>query len=189
MAESPVEVNLIPIEATPESFADYGQVIEASSDGDRFGPNDAQLDLSRGIPRFYIMRLEGRTLGFSTITHHANVTQCLGSIGGHVWYLGVAKPSLIADGERAGDNNVESGSGGHLYSPPTVEEVRVFKFSGPKFVKLNRGTWHAGPLFSESSMDFYNLELSNTNEVDHTTHSFKKKNGVIFRFEDSTSSS
>ncbi|XP_009141523.1 uncharacterized protein LOC103865485 [Brassica rapa] len=190
MAESPVQMNLVPTEATSESFAEYGQVIEASSDGDLFGPNDAQLDLSRGTPRFYIMRLEGRTLGFSTITHHANVTQCLGSIGGHVWYLGVAKPSLIedVDRERVGDN-VESGSDGHLYAPPTVEEVRVFRFSGPKFVKLNRGTWHAGPLFSDSSMDFYNLELSNTNEVDHTTHSFKKKNGVIFRFEDSTSSS
>ncbi|KAF8108972.1 hypothetical protein N665_0104s0279 [Sinapis alba] len=183
MAESPVEVNLIPIEATPESFADYGQVIKVSSDGDHFGPNDAQLDLSGGIPRFYIMRLEDRSFGFSTITHHANVTQCLGSIGGHVWYLGVAKPSLIedVDRERAGDN-VESGSGGHLYAPPAVEEVRVFRFSGPKFVKLNRGTWHAGPLFGDSFMDFYNLELSNTNEVDHTTHDFKKKNGVTFRF-------
>lgn len=110
------------------------------------------------------MRLEGRSFGFSTITHHANVTQCLGSVGGHVWYLGVAKPSLIedADGER-GTRVVESGSDGHLYAPPTVEEVRVFRFSGPKFVKLNRGTWHAGPFFSDSSMDFYNLELSNTN--------------------------
>ncbi|KAG2309128.1 hypothetical protein Bca4012_081952 [Brassica carinata] len=186
MAESPVQVNLIPIEATSVSFADYGQIIEASSDGDHFGPNDAQLDLSRGIPRFYIMRLKDRSFGFSTITHHANVTQCLGSIGGHVWYLGVAKPSLIED--AVGDDNVESGSGGHLYAPPAVEDVRVFRFSGPKFVKLNRGTWHAGPLFSDSSMDFYNLELSNTNEVDHTTHDFKKKNGVIFRFEDSTSS-
>ncbi|PIN00460.1 hypothetical protein CDL12_27038 [Handroanthus impetiginosus] len=28
-------------------------------------------------------------------------------------------------------------------------------------------------------MDFYNLELSNTNVVDHTTHSFKK-NKVVF---------
>ncbi|CAH8387164.1 unnamed protein product [Eruca vesicaria subsp. sativa] len=184
MAESPEQVNLIPIEATSESFADYGQVIEASSDGDHFGPNDAQLDLSRGIPRFYIMRLKDRSFGFSTITHHANVTQCLGSIGGHVWYLGVAKPSLIedVDRERVVGGNVESGSNGHLYALPAVEDVRVFRFSGPKFVKLNRGTWHAGPLFSESSMDFYNLELSNTNEVDHTTHDFKKKNGIIFRF-------
>ncbi|ESQ52206.1 hypothetical protein EUTSA_v10017274mg [Eutrema salsugineum] len=191
MAESPVKVNLIPIEATSESFANYGQVIEASGDGDHFGPNDAQLDLSRGTPRFYIMRLQDRSFGFSKITHHANVTQCLGSIGGHVWYLGVAKPSLIEDdGGRRGDN-VESGSGGHLYAPPAVEEVRVFKVSGPKFVKLNRGTWHAGPLFRDSSMDFYNLELSNTNEVDHTTHDFVKSNGVIFQFEpkeDNTSS-
>lgn len=102
------------------------------------------------------MRLKDRSFGFSKITHHANVTQCLGSIGGHVWYLGVAKPSLIED------DKVESGSG-HLYTPPTVEEVRVFRVSGPKFLKLNRGTWHVGPLFRDSSMDFYNLELSNTN--------------------------
>ncbi|CAH8387313.1 unnamed protein product [Eruca vesicaria subsp. sativa] len=185
MAESSVKVNLIPIEATSESFADYGQVIEASSDGDQFGPNDAQLDISRGIPRFYIMQLQGRSFCFSSIAHHANVTQCLGSIGGHVWYLGVAKSSLIedVDRERVVGDNVESGSDGHLYAPPAVEEVRVFRFSGPKFVKLNRGTWHAGPLFSESSMDFYNLELSNTYEVDHTTHDFEKKNGVIFRFD------
>jgi len=40
------------IEATPASFKEYGQVIEASSDGEGFGPNDAQLDLSQGIPRF-----------------------------------------------------------------------------------------------------------------------------------------
>lgn len=41
------------IEATPATFKDYGQVIEASSDGEGFGPNDAQLDLSKGgIPRF-----------------------------------------------------------------------------------------------------------------------------------------
>lgn len=56
-SESPVEVNLIPIEATPESFGDYGQVIEASSDGDHFGPNDAQLDLSKGIPRYSLRPL------------------------------------------------------------------------------------------------------------------------------------
>lgn len=110
------------------------------------------------------MRLKDQPFRFSKITHHASVTQCLGSIGGNVWYLGLAKPSLIEDGdrERVGDN-IESGSDGHLYAPPAVEKVRVFRFSGPKFVKLKRGTWHAGPLFGESSMDFYNLELANTN--------------------------
>uniref|UniRef100_A0A1J3JUN3 Ureidoglycolate hydrolase n=1 Tax=Noccaea caerulescens TaxID=107243 RepID=A0A1J3JUN3_NOCCA len=193
MAESPVEVNLIPVEATSESFRDYGQIIEASRDGDHFGPNDAQLDLSRGIPRFYIMRLQDGSFGFSNITHHANVTQCLGSIGGHVWYLGVVKPSLIEDDGSKKVDNVESGSGGHLYVPPAIEEVRLFRISGQKFVKLNRGTWHAGPLFRDSSMDFYNLELSDTNAVDRTVHDFVKNNGVTFRFnpkeEDNTSSS
>uniref|UniRef100_A0A1J3CIJ4 Ureidoglycolate hydrolase n=1 Tax=Noccaea caerulescens TaxID=107243 RepID=A0A1J3CIJ4_NOCCA len=193
MAESPVEVNLIPVEATSENFREYGQIIEASRDGDHFGPNDAQLDLSRGIPRFYIMRIQDRSFGFSKITHHANVTQCLGSIGGHVWYLGVAKQSLIEDDGSKKVDNVESGSGGHLYVPPAIEEVRVFRVSGQKFVKLNRGTWHAGPLFRDSPMDFYNLELSDTNEVDHTVHDFVKNNGVTFRFnpkeEDNTSSS
>lgn len=45
------EIKLNPIEATPESFHEFGQVVEASPDGDEFGPQDAQLDLSRGIPR------------------------------------------------------------------------------------------------------------------------------------------
>lgn len=44
-------VKLKAIEATPETFGEYGQVVEASPDGDEFGPRDAQLDLSRGVPR------------------------------------------------------------------------------------------------------------------------------------------
>ena len=48
---SPREVKLKAIEATPESFAPFGQVISSSPDGDEFGPHDAQLDLSHGIPR------------------------------------------------------------------------------------------------------------------------------------------
>lgn len=58
--------------------------------------------------------------------------------------------------------------------------VQVFKITGPKFLKLNRGTWHAGPLFKPDTMDFYNLELSNTNVVDHTTHDFEKENAAVF---------
>ncbi|PRQ58880.1 putative rmlC-like cupin domain-containing protein [Rosa chinensis] len=171
-------VKLKPIEATPETFGEYGQVVEASPDGDEFGPRDAQLDLSRGVPRFYIMHLEDRPLKFTNITHHASVTQCLGAIGGHVWYLGVAKPSIV---EEKGNNVVKSRcASGHYYVPPSVEDVRVFKITGPKFLKLNRGTWHAGPLFRAESMDFYNLELSNTNVVDHTLHDFVKENGVEF---------
>ncbi|KAG6404694.1 hypothetical protein SASPL_136947 [Salvia splendens] len=180
---SPAAIRLQPIEATPESFREFGQVIEASPDGDEFGPLDAQLDLSRGIPRFYIMHLEDRPLRFSTITHHASVTQCLGSIGGHVWYLGVARPSLVDQGETGAENAVKSKCG-HSYVPPAVDGVCVFKVSGPKFLKLDRGTWHAGPLFLEKTMDFYNLELSNTNVVDHTTHNFVKKNNAVFVFDE-----
>ncbi|KAK8482567.1 hypothetical protein V6N12_024869 [Hibiscus sabdariffa] len=182
----PTIMKLKPIEATPESFKEFGQVIESSPDGEKFGPNDAQLDLSKGIPRFYIMNLQSRTLKFSTITHHASVTQCLGSIGGNVWYLGVAKPSLVDSEEVKKDKGktaaVESRFG-HFYVPQAIDDVHVFRISGPKFIKLNVGTWHAGPLFKADAMDFYNLELSDTNVVDHTTHSFKE-NGVIFSFDD-----
>ncbi|KAL3719029.1 hypothetical protein ACJRO7_004039 [Eucalyptus globulus] len=176
------EVKLKPIEATPETFRDFGQVIEASPDGDVFGPKDAQLDLSRGIPRFYIMHLEDRPLKFSDITHHASVTQCLGSIGGHPWYLGVAKPSIAAPGEVKDEatENLKQSWCGHFYVPPALDDVYVFRISGSKFVKLHWGTWHAGPLFRADKMDFYNLELSNTNVVDHTLHSFVKENEVVF---------
>uniref|UniRef100_A0A5B7BCP2 Ureidoglycolate hydrolase n=1 Tax=Davidia involucrata TaxID=16924 RepID=A0A5B7BCP2_DAVIN len=177
----PAVVKLKPIEATPETFKEFGQVIEASQDGEEFGPRDAQLDLSRGIPRFYIMHLEDRPLKFSSITHHASVTQCLGSIGGHVWYLGVAKSSNVDLSEMdKKDLNAVQSRCGHFYVPPGVGDVCVFRIAGPKFLKLNQGTWHAGPLFKADTMDFYNLELSNTNVVDHTTHNFIKKNGVVF---------
>lgn len=111
------------------------------------------------------MHLEHRPLLFSTITHHASVTQCLGSIGGHVWYLGVAKPSILDSKENKNDpeKSLAQSHCGHFYVPPAVDNVRVFRVAGPKFLKLNRGTWHAGPLFKGDFMDFYNLELSNTN--------------------------
>ncbi|WJX20421.1 hypothetical protein P8452_09980 [Trifolium repens] len=180
--ESVKVVTVKPIEATPSTFKDYGQVIEPSPDHQGFGPHDAQLDLTQGIPRFYIMHLENRPLEFSNITHHASVTQCLGSIGGNVWYLGVAKPSIVDSNEIKDDTGktVVQSRSGHFYAPPAIEDVQVFKISGSKFLKLNRGTWHAGPLFKSDTMDFYNLELSNTNVVDHTTHNFKKDNGVVF---------
>ncbi|KAF4382242.1 hypothetical protein CsatB_009667 [Cannabis sativa] len=182
----PATIKLKPIEATPETFQEFGQVVEASDDGDLFSSKDAQLDLTHGIPRLYIMKIEKRPLEFASITHHARVTQCLGSIGGHEWYLGVARPSLLENSNESesdlGKNGVKALSG-HLYEPPRVEEIRVFKIAGSKFIKLNRGTWHAGPIFKAESMDFYNLELTDTNLVDHTTHHFKE-NGVVFFIDD-----
>ncbi|XP_073008355.1 uncharacterized protein [Typha latifolia] len=183
---APKIVKLKVIDATPQSFAEFGQVISSSPDGDEFGPRDAQLDLSRGAPRFYIMHLKDRELKFSKITHHASVTQCLGSIGGEDWYLGVAKASILdgADTHNEDGKKIARSSCGHCYLPPHPDDVHVFRVAGPKFLKLNIGTWHAGPLFKAKAVDFYNLELSNTNVVDHTTHDFLKKDGVIFLVDD-----
>ena len=55
MGDSKAKAEVVEVkamEATAERFEEYGQVIEASPDGDEFGPQDAQLDLSRGIPRY-----------------------------------------------------------------------------------------------------------------------------------------
>lgn len=120
------------------------------------------------------MHLQDRPLKFSKITHHASVTQCLGSIGGDVWYLGIAKPSIIGSKEDKSDGGripVQSRCG-HFYVPPSVDDIRVFRIAGSKFLKLNRGTWHAGPLFKADAVDFYNLELSNTNVSSCTVSTF-----------------
>jgi hypothetical protein len=111
------------------------------------------------------MRLESKPLNFSTITHHAGVTQCLGSIGGEDWYLGVARPSIMEDGapEQSGGRTPVQSRARHYYPPPDPAEVCVFPVSGPKFLKLHTGTWHAGALFKADAVDFYNLELSDTN--------------------------
>lgn len=106
------------------------------------------------------MHLQDRKLKFTMITHHANVTQCLGAVGGDEWFLGVAKPSIV-DGSEI--NGAVKAAAGHYYLPPRPEDVLVFRVAGAKFLKLNVGTWHAGPLFRTKAMDFYNLELSNTN--------------------------
>ncbi|KAL1817461.1 hypothetical protein DCAR_0521896 [Daucus carota subsp. sativus] len=186
-----VEIKLKTIEGTPENFEEFGQVIGLMPDDKDFAPQAAQMVLSQGTPRFRIMSLGCRSLKFSSIMHHPRVTQCFGSIGGHVWYLGVAKPSLLDPDQVEGDrgSNVVQSHDGHFYMPPAIEDVRVFRFSGRKFVKLNMGTWHAGPLFDpQMKMDFYNLELSNTHHVEQTTHYFRKdcgevKNGkVMFTF-------
>jgi len=167
---------------TPESFAPYGQVIDTQRDGVPFGPHDAQLDLSRGIPRFYLMRLRGGNLRFTKITHHANTTQCLGAINGMPWYLGVTPPTIVENCEKVGSEQALKGDG-YVYLPPDVEDVRVFRVDGPRFLKLHRGTWHAGPLFEEPWMDFYNLELSRTNEDDNPTYNFQKKKGIMCEVE------
>ena len=147
---------------TPAAFSPYGQVIRATPDGHPFGPEDAQLQLDAGIPRFYIMQLEQRELQFETITRHQRCTQCLGSLGGQSWLMAVAPPSL----ENA----------------PDLEQLKAFRIPGDCFIKMEVGTWHAGPYFESKQVSFYNLELSNTNIADHDTCDLAQQFGFIFGF-------
>ncbi|GJP68223.1 hypothetical protein CLOP_g24954 [Closterium sp. NIES-67] len=134
------------------------------------------------------MRLRDRPLGFNRITHHARVTQCLGAVGGQPWFLGVAPPSLVqGDGGDDDDEGVQRGAAGQRYRPPEPGAVRVFVMEGAVVVKLHAGTWHAGPLFAQPCMDFFNLELQDTNVVDHTTHNFAQSDGAVFEIEDAHS--
>lgn len=144
--------SVISVEAiaiTPENFRPFGQLIQAQPDDVAFNPQDAQLQLQNGIPRFYIMGLEHRGRQFHTITCHKSCTQCLGALEGKTWFLGVAPASDTPQ--------------------PKLENIQVFKIPGDCFIKLDVGTWHAGPYFDDDAVSFYNLELSDTNVVDHTT--------------------
>ena len=58
--------------------------------------------------------------------------------------------------------------------------MSAFRIPGDCFVKLEVGTWHAGPYFDHDTVDFYNLELSDTNVVDHFTHNFLTKQNLTF---------
>ena len=148
------------IAITPEAFAPFGQVIFPSDDGSPFGPDDAQLQLDQGTPRFYIMRLNTRGTVFDRITRHQACTQCLGSLEGRDWLMAVAPPSPA--------------------SQPNPDQIRAFRIPGTGFIKLHVGTWHAGPYFEGDPISFYNLELSDTNIVDHDTCNLAQAYGLRF---------
>ncbi|MEM7648145.1 MAG: ureidoglycolate lyase [Cyanobacteria bacterium P01_A01_bin.70] len=161
MTATPITLKSLTAEPlTPDAFAPFGQVIKASQDGAAYGPEDAQLDLSQGIPRFYIMRLPTKGRQFGAITRHQRCTQCLGSLNGISWLMAVAAPSAASEPEPAG--------------------IRAFTIPGDCFIKLHVGTWHAGPLFDAPEVDFYNLELSDTNVVDHQTCNLRSRFHVEF---------
>lgn len=144
-----------------ETFHPFGQVIIASDDGVLFDSRDAQLQLQKGIPRFYIMRLHQHGRKFHKMTRHKLCTQCLGSLGDQEWLLGVAPPEQKV--------------------APYLEDITVFRIPGNCFIKLEVGTWHAGPYFDNAWVDFYNLELSDTNLIDHDTYNLLEHDGVEFQ--------
>ena len=146
---------------TPENFQPYGQVIYVSKDGKNFDQEDAQLNLQNGIPRFYIMRLQEKGRKFHHITRHVKCTQCLGSLDSKDWLMVVCPP-----------NN-------HI-NEPELSKIAAFQIPGSCFIKLDMGTWHAGPYFDHEFVDFYNLELSDTNVVDHFTHNYLKSHNLSF---------
>ncbi len=143
---------------TTETFRPFGQLIQASADGKNFDREDAQLQLENGIPRFYIMRLKHRGRQFHKITRHQKCTQCLGSLEGKEWLIVVAPPG----------------------TSPTIADLSAFRIPGNCFIKLDIGTWHAGPYFDGDVVDFYNLELSDTNLVDHDTCDLRSTYGIEF---------
>ena len=69
-------------------------------------------------------------------------------------------------------------------SVPDLSLLKVFRISGTCFIKLELGTWHAGPYFDRQTGDFYNLELSDTNVVDHFTDNFATKQKIEFEIVD-----
>jgi ureidoglycolate hydrolase len=134
-------------ELSLEAFAPFGAIGLPMGDG-AHGTKDVPLDLSQGRPRFYIMRLEGRgDLTFDRLARHDRVTQCLGTMDGLPWLMAVA-PAEVKE--------------------PTLADIRAFRIPPDQFIALARGTWHAGPYFTEGRRDFYNLELTDTNKVDFT---------------------
>lgn len=134
-----------------EAFAPFGLVLAATEDGVAAGELDAALDLSHGRPRFYLMALRDKPPRFDRMTRHRAVTQCLASVGGAPWWLAVAPPGDVEDPTATPDRS----------------QLAAFRVPGDVAVLLSRGTWHAGPYFEAPAMSFFNLELADTNQVDH----------------------
>lgn len=158
-----VDLPLEPI--TREAFAPFGDLIEATEDGVPFGPQDARLDLAGGTPRFYIMRLHAKPALVRRITRHRGVTQCLASVGGRPWFIAVAPPLGLDDPA----------------AEPAPDGIRGFLVPGDVAVMLHKGTWHAGPFFEGGELSFFNLELSDTNEVDHHNSHLDRRHGLVLK--------
>ena len=145
---------------TSEEFKPYGQLIKPTPNNKPYDQNDAQLSLNNGIPYLYIMHLENRGRKFNSISRHVLCTQCLGALADKDWFIAVAPPSANQQ--------------------PDLEKLAAFRIPGNCFIKLEIGTWHAGPYFDHDFVDFYCLELSDTNIVDFFTYDFLTHNNLQF---------
>jgi ureidoglycolate hydrolase len=135
---------------TAENFAPFGVVLTPMADGTPFTSEEAVLDVSGGIPRFYLMSLDDKQPEFTRVTRHLETTQTLMSVGDVEWTIAVAPAGI---------------------DEPGLDDLRAFRIPPRTAITMLKGTWHAGPFFAEPSMDFVNLELDDTNVTDH--HNFR----------------
>ena len=125
----------LPIEPmTAESFAPYGEVIEARerpADGRRFFPVDFRIDGRTTVDVIW-QPTEGRR--FRLLERHFAVTQAFIPLEGAPAVVAVAAPTDLDDAEAV----------------PKPEEVRAFLIDPGKGYAYKIGTWH--------SLDRYLLE-------------------------------
>ncbi|KAI9024685.1 RmlC-like cupin domain-containing protein [Hyaloraphidium curvatum] len=121
----------------------YGRLVVPVADGHQ-SPPAFPLELNGGQPTLYIMKLKDRQPVIRYIARHNKVTQTLASASGRPWFIGLAPPGY----------------------PPAREAIRLFRVPGGAALTLRKGTWHAGPYFAGSEADFFNLELTTTNDDD-----------------------
>ena len=116
-------------ELTAETFAPYGQIIAPLRTGGQgaetgYDPeasaSEANLVLGNGEPRLWLMHLPHVGLGFARIARHRRVTQCLGSLGGKEWLIGVAPPGDLGD-----------------EACPRIEDIVAFRVPGDRLIKLH----------------------------------------------------
>ena len=146
------------LKLTPEAFAPYGQVVLMRQSGKQFdanasqpwtNPAEAQLELTAGVPRLWIMHQFRRGRRFHQIARHRKITQCLGAMEGKEWFMAVAPPQSHDDAAR-----------------PRLEDIVAFRIPGDAIIKLSVATWHAGPHFDHEEAKFINLENMDTNHHD-----------------------
>jgi len=142
----------------PKEFAPFGEIIYPRAAGSQFDSNpydpetsgkEPKLILTNGTPRLWIMDLKKNGLAFSKMARHRRVSQCLGSMQGNEWFIGVAPPSDLADGTQ-----------------PEIGRIPAFRIPGNCLIKLHVATWHAGPHFVHDECLFFNLENLDTNKRD-----------------------
>ena len=137
-------------------FTRFGTAILPIDDMTPHSSCDAELKFNGDNLRYYVMRLHRRAAVLGSMTRHIQATQCLGSADAQPWWLAVATAKLQSE----------------QLDHSTVQLVKV---QPGEAVKLHQGTWHAGPFFLATTALFFNLELSDTNLVDHNSQPLNQK--------------